>query len=103
MAKLEDQPATVRVNMNAILDGVHSRYGQQLANLVQENSETAAAMAQLSDQLAEANQKVAVLDGMRQDAGQREDELEQIIKNKDQQIADLTAQLTRLGVTETLP
>lgn len=75
MAKLEDQPATVRVNMNAILDGVHSRYGQQLANLVQENSETAAAMAQLTSQLAEANQKVAALESLLADVPEQAQEI----------------------------
>lgn len=50
---------TVRVNVGAIIDQIHTRYSKQIATLVQENAEVAAANDQLVQQVAELEARLA--------------------------------------------
>lgn len=76
MSQLEAQSPDLRVNVQAIIDGLHQRYGQLMAHLLQENAESAAGLDQLQTQLSEALSRIRVMEEMlaeyhaeKQDAG----------------------------------
>lgn len=47
----------VRVHAQTVINGLHERYGKQVAALVQENAEIAAALAATQDELEELQAK----------------------------------------------
>lgn len=58
---MAQQDDTVRVNVGAIIDQLHTRYTKQMATLVQENAELAAANDQLVSTVGELEARVAAL------------------------------------------